>query len=198
MIESIEPQGALSELIEAFGRLTPSEMRTLVHANVTNKEERARYEKLAANVSGSVLVLLSARAVLAERMQAKRKSMPPPVVPCSKAPESGRYAILHCRDEHVTPSALPVAVRVIGKVTAIVSLFAVLACGGGVDGDLMLDSAKIDAGTYATCRPLSEPDAPLKPTLVWIAPGPKSDWAPCEGMTAQGIALWCCEPDAGK
>lgn len=65
-------------------------------------------------------------------------------------------------------------------------------CGGAVDTVAETDIVHVDAGTYANCRPMNEPEAGLAPTLVWVAPGPKSDWAPCEAETAQGAALWCC------
>ena len=72
-------------------------------------------------------------------------------------------------------------------------VLACAACGGSVDAVAWSDvRVEPDGGTYVACRPLDEPDAALRSTLVWVAPGPKSDWAPCEGETPQGQALWCC------
>lgn len=87
-------------------------------------------------------------------------------------------------------------------------MLAMTACGpswgpNAVQDDAGAPEASDEAvcnGTVVACRPIDEPDAPLVPTCLWIAPGPKSDWAPCEGEVGGGPgsgAVWCCGPDGG-
>lgn len=155
---------------------------------------------MSANVGGSVLVLLSARAVLNERMQARRKTLPPTphvVVERPAYPESGRYAIITCGDEHSTPRALgsravtldemPAVkvARVVAKIAGVLSVLCLAwtSMGCALETTASTSSAESfdvkdddpacklpwEAGTPACdfCRPFDEPDAALVLRPVW-------------------------------